>query len=137
MHNFIFVLFLLFVSPNLAKGQELDELASFEEQVIDSPSIITDKFKLKVRILESYTDTHEDLVLYPEQSEVYRNKLMITASSCIPDHQEIPGNDAGFITVRNDEGQTIFSGWLLKSFPGVSGFQHSLYNILIMSCEEL
>ncbi len=91
-------------------------------------------FELSIRVLERFNDTTDDFTISPQNSVIYRNTLLIRAESCVTDFNNIPGNDGGFITVENRDGDMLYKGWIFKSMPSLTVFEHPDYDILVRSC---
>lgn len=91
-------------------------------------------FALRIRVLERYTDTTEDFKILPQEAVIYRNTLMIRAESCVTDFDDIPGNDGGYLAIENRDGDQLFKGWVFKSFPSLTVFEHPDYDVLVLGC---
>jgi len=91
-------------------------------------------FALRIRVLERYTDTTQDFTIFPQEAVIYHNNLLIRAESCVIDFNEIPSNDGGYLTIENREGEKLFEGWVFKSFPSLTVFEHPDYDVLVLGC---
>ena len=91
-------------------------------------------FDLNIRMVERYTDTAQDFVINLQNSVIYKNTLLIRSDSCVTDFNDIPGNDGGYITVENREGEMLYKGWIFKLLPSLTVFEHPDYDILVRGC---
>ena len=63
--------------------------------------------------------------------------LEVTARSCqkTPPH-EAP-ESASFVQIKDyheGDGETVFSGWMFASSPGVSALEHPVYDVWVIDC---
>ena len=110
------------------------QFADFFAQEEMPENLHTDGFELNIRILERYTDTTQDFSINAQDAIIYQNELLVRAESCVTDFDEIPGNDGGYLTVENRMGDKLFKGWVFKSFPSLTTFEHPDYDILVLGC---
>lgn len=111
-----------------------NDFENFFAQEEEPENLHESGFELTIRVLERYTDTTQDFALGPNNAVIYRNTLLIRTESCVTDFNEIPGNDGGFITVENRDGDMLYKGWIFKSMPSLTVFEHPDYDILVRSC---
>lgn len=118
-------------SPNTGVNTDFENFFDQEEK----PENLHDNgFELTIRVLERYTDTTQDFTISPNNSVIYRNTLLIRTESCVTDFNNIPGNDGGYLTVENRNGDMLYKGWIFKSMPSLTVFEHPDYDILVRSC---
>lgn len=98
-------------------------------------NILREGFTTKLRLLDRYTNKIDILTIENQGGLVFEDHFLISVASCIPEQQNIPGNSAAFITVRNRAGSILFNGWLLRLFPGASVFEHPRYGLFLKGCE--
>lgn len=96
--------------------------------------ILQEGFKVTLRVLNRHLSITTDLVFSDKSGKVYDGTLLIAVSACIQEHDDIPGNDAAFVTVRDRTGAVLFNGWMLRIFPSASVFEHPVYDILMREC---
>jgi hypothetical protein len=67
--------------------------------------------------------------------------LRITASECLVNVPEAPAEAAAYLTiVDNKPGQapeTLFTGWMFASSPGLSALDSSVYDIWVVACANI
>lgn len=99
-------------------------------------SIINENFQVTVRVIDRNMSTSTDVVLRDGEGKVHE-EFLLSAYACTEDYNNIPGNDAAFITVTGREGRNEFNGWMSKLLPGISVFEHPRYDITLRTCTEL
>lgn len=122
--------------PSATNGDTItQQFENFFEQEEKPKNLHEQGFELTIRMVERYTDTTEDYTISPDTPVIYRNSLLVRAESCVTDFNDIPGNDGGYITVEDRDGKMLFKGWIFKSFPSLTTFEHPEYDILVRGCE--
>lgn len=96
--------------------------------------ILQEDFNVTLRVLDRHLSKTTDIVLQHLGGKVFENTLLISVSSCIEEHDNIPGNDAAFVTIRDKAGAVLFNGWMLRNFPSASVFEHTVYDVLMRKC---
>ncbi|MSO74628.1 MAG: DUF2155 domain-containing protein [Alphaproteobacteria bacterium] len=64
--------------------------------------------------------------------------LEITARACEKAPPEEPPENAAFLEIvearGNEAPQTLFSGWMFSSSPGLSALEHPVYDVWVLDC---
>lgn len=107
---------------------------SGENQVPEE--IFQEDFKVTLRVLNRHLSQTTDLQFNERGGKVFDDELLISVSSCIEEHNDIPGNDAAFVTIRSRDGDVLFNGWMLRLFPGAAVFEHPVYDVMMRQCES-
>ncbi|HKU97122.1 MAG TPA: DUF2155 domain-containing protein [Vineibacter sp.] len=67
--------------------------------------------------------------------------LRITVSECMVNVPEAPAEAASFVTVVDNKpgqsAQTLFSGWMFASSPGLSALDSSVYDVWVVACTNV
>ncbi|HJN61582.1 MAG TPA: DUF2155 domain-containing protein [Alphaproteobacteria bacterium] len=67
--------------------------------------------------------------------------LEITARACHKKPPEEPPESAAFLEIREKQRgqpvQSLFSGWMFASTPGLSALQHPVYDVWVLDCAML
>lgn len=67
--------------------------------------------------------------------------LEIIARRCWKAPPEERPEDAALLEIRElkqgEEPQTVFTGWMFVSSPGLSGLEHPVYDITMLACEHM
>jgi len=67
--------------------------------------------------------------------------LRITVSECLVNVPEAPAEAASFVTVIDNKpgqsAQTLFSGWMFASSPGLSALDSSVYDVWVVACANV
>ena len=82
---------------------------------------------------------HISKIQGPVGSVLTFGTLGITASRCWKSAPEDQPENAALLEIRENrptEGpKKIFLGWMFSSSPGISGLEHPVYDITVLSCE--
>lgn len=89
-------------------------------------------FTAKLRIMNRKLEKSTDLAIPANQTKRY-DTLSITALTCMRDAQGIRDNDMVFLRIE-EEGRSLFNGWMSQQFPGVSLLQHPHYSVIVLGC---
>lgn len=101
------------------------------------PEQILDKdFQVTLRLLNRHMSETTDITLQAQGSRIF-DELLLSVSACIPEHDDIPGNDAAFVTIRGKDGSVLFHGWMMKLYPSAAVFEHPVYDVMVRGCEDL
>jgi hypothetical protein len=114
------------------------------QQQISAPVIAGNEFnadaprKVVVRALDKITMRMREFELDMNQS-VRFGTLDIAVRTCQATPPELPPENAAFMQIDdNRPGQPktrVFSGWMFGSSPAVNGFEHSIYDVWVVSCK--
>lgn len=67
--------------------------------------------------------------------------LRVTASECLVNVPEAPAEAAAYLTIVDNKpgqsAQTLFSGWMFASSPGLSTLDSSVYDVWVLSCANI
>jgi hypothetical protein len=74
-------------------------------------------------------------------STVEFGTLRVTASECLVNVPEARAEAAAFLTIVDNKpgqsAQTLFSGWMFASTPGLSTLDSSVYDIWVVACANV
>jgi len=67
--------------------------------------------------------------------------LRVTVQECLVNVPEAPAEAAAFVTVVDSKpgqsAQTMFSGWMFASSPGLSALDSSVYDVWVVACANV
>jgi hypothetical protein len=67
--------------------------------------------------------------------------LRISVSECMVNVPEAPAEVAAFLTIVDNKpgqsAQTLFSGWMFASSPGLSALDSSVYDVWVVACANV
>lgn len=96
--------------------------------------ILRENFRVTLRVLNRHMSETTDLTFTDKSGHSFEGELLISVAACIEEHDDIPGNDAAFVTIRGREGEVLFNGWMLRLFPSAAVFEHPRYDVLMRGC---
>lgn len=92
------------------------------------------KSEAVVRVLNKL-EAHTETLTIPVGQSVRYQTLTIEALHCVERPPSVPFDSAAFLQVTDTKLNSIhFSAWVFVSEPGVSVFEHPLYNISVVGC---
>jgi len=67
--------------------------------------------------------------------------LRVTVQECLVNVPEAPAEAAAFLTIVDNKpgqsAQTMFSGWMFASSPGLSALDSSVYDVWVVACANV
>jgi hypothetical protein len=94
--------------------------------------------KIIIRALDKITMRMREFELDMNQS-VRFGTLDINVRTCQATPPELPPENAAFLQIDdNRPGQPknrIYSGWMFGSSPAINGFEHSIYDVWVVTCK--
>lgn len=87
-----------------------------------------------VRILDKL-EAHTERVEIPVGQSIRYKTLTIEAQDCVVRPPSLPSDSAAFLQITDVKLTSLhFAAWILASEPGVSVFEHPLYNVSVVGC---
>ena len=62
--------------------------------------------------------------------------LKVFVKKCVKNSPEETPENAVFMTVKGDEDEEIFQGWMFSSDPALSAMDHAVYDIWVLECRN-
>jgi hypothetical protein len=94
--------------------------------------------KVIIRALDKITMRMREFELEMNQS-VRFGTLDISVRTCQATPPELPPENAAFVQIDdNRPGQPknrVYSGWMFGSSPAINGFEHSIYDVWVVTCK--
>ncbi len=76
----------------------------------------------------------------PIERVVRFGSLQIVAHACDRTPPEEPPESTAFLEIhdihRSDPSQSLFSGWMFASSPGLNGLEHPVYDVWLLECKN-
>ncbi|MDI2112574.1 DUF2155 domain-containing protein [Commensalibacter nepenthis] len=90
--------------------------------------------KAKIRVLNKLESSATTLTI-PVGGSVEYKTLSISVSKCIVRPENLSPDSAAFVTIKDSKlPMNPFNAWIFVAEPGVSVFEHPLYNVSIAGC---
>lgn len=87
-----------------------------------------------LRVLDKLTGEAQDVDLNNGEAAPM-GRLQLELAECRYPVGDPAGNAYAFVTVRDFDGASIFSGWMVAASPALSALDHARYDVWVMRCK--
>ena len=107
----------------------------FVEEKPEKKVLLPEKnFQTFIKVVNKRSNQSKKITLLPESFYQY-DDLKFLSYYCIENYGNVYQNDVAFVDVETVSGDVLFSGWIYRKFPSVSGLQDPVYALTLVGCK--